>query len=734
MQGAYSCLFFCISFFYCSLFCFSQSQKKADSLLRTLSPTIADTTRVRVCLEVAQLYMYEDSVKFIIYLNEAENLAKKKQFFSLEAKCKRLFGDYLNKVQGKSIAATKYYHESIKLFDKEHNYKEIALNYHTLGFIYSILGDYTAAMRCVIKILKMPEIQTDKLMMMKGYTLLAQIYYMQDDFKQAITYQVKSIDMASKQINDDQLATLLNNLAVFYLSNQEYNNAIKANKEAIDIYQKLGDSLSMSYPIHNLGDVYLKMKEYQKALPFFELSVRLSEKAGANLELALDYITISMCYVGMGNANKAELYAQKGLKLAKNNNEYNSIVSSYEVFSLIDSMRGNHERSAYYYKMSVKLRDSISNIEKIEQLNRMTTIYETEKKETENLILRKEQEKKQEIIELQYYIIAVSGVSFFLCVWLATVYYKANQRRKKVNELLKVQQQKIAETNQELSSQNHEIQAIVKMVQQQNHQLEVQNKEITDSITYAQRIQQAMLPANSRFDTIFGLENYFIYYQPRNVVSGDFYWLHEGTNIDNPITILVLADCTGHGVPGALMSMIGIQLLQKIVIQKNIQQPNEILFNLQKEIELLMQQGHGKTYDGMDAVVLAIAPKEQQILFSGAINGVYYIQNKELTEIKGDKNMIGGANLQAERKFNLQTIVCNVPTTFYLFSDGYKDQFGGKNNKKFSAKQIKELLLQHHDKNMTTQKEIISTTINQWKLAANETQTDDISVIGLKIG
>jgi serine phosphatase RsbU (regulator of sigma subunit) len=733
MQHSYSYLFFYLFFFLCSFFGFSQTQKKADSLLAILSTNTHDTTKVIVWLQIANLYLHEDSTQFVTYLKKAETLAQQKKYFDLQARCKRAFAVYLNKVEGKSIAATKYYYESIRLFEVEKNYTEIAQNYHSLGFIYSIIGDYPSALRCAVKILKMPEIQTDTKMMVKGYTLLAQIYYMQDDFKQAVSYQAKSLEFARKEGDEDKIATLLNNLAVFSLSNKEYEKAISANKEAIAIYQKLGDSLAMSYPIHNLGDVYLNMKQYKKALPFFELSVRLSEEGGSSLELAIDYITIGMCYVGMGKADKAESYAKKGLELAKNNQEYNSIVSSYEVFAMIDSMRGDCERSAKYYKMSVKLRDSISNTEKSEQLNRMTTMYETDRKETENLILKKEQEKIQATVKLQYFLLAAGMIGFLLCIWLATVYYKASRRRKIANQLLQVQQKEIAEKNQELWLQNRETQGIVETVRLQNNKLEVQHKEITDSIAYAQRIQQAMLPFNNRFDATFGEENYFIYYQPRNVVSGDFYWLYEGENAENQATILILADCTGHGVPGAFMSMIGIQLLQKIVIQKNILLPNEILANLQEEIVYVMQQKQSKTYDGMDVVILSIDKTQKQVLFAGAMNSIYYIQNNELFEEKGDKNMIGGVNLHTERNFNLKTIDCNIATTFYLFSDGYQDQFGGKNNKKFSSKQMKELLLKNCEKPMNSQAKTIETTIQAWMLAANETQTDDMTVIGLKI-
>ncbi len=247
------------------------------------------------------------------------------------------------------------------------------------------------------------------------------------------------------------------------------------------------------------------------------------------------------------------------------------------------------------------------------------------------------------------------------------------------------------------------------------------------------------MPFANRFDNTFGTENYFILYQPRNVVSGDFYWLYEGeqnaNQIANPnqIITLIVADCTGHGVPGAFMSMIGTQLLQEIVIQKNITSPENILINLQREIAYALQQKQSKTHDGMDIVALSIDRANKKVLFSGAMNPIFYVQNNELIELKGDKNPIGGVQIDADRSYTLKMIDCDVPTTFYLVSDGYQDQFGGERDKKFTSRRMKELFAENHSKTMEMQKNSLENAINEWITIANETQTDDITVMGIKI-
>jgi serine phosphatase RsbU (regulator of sigma subunit) len=263
--------------------------------------------------------------------------------------------------------------------------------------------------------------------------------------------------------------------------------------------------------------------------------------------------------------------------------------------------------------------------------------------------------------------------------------------------------------------------------------LQNQHNEITDSIAYAQRIQQAVLPFTDRFNATFGAENYFILYKPRNVVSGDFYWLYENDKVENQPIILVVADCTGHGVPGAFMSMIGIQLLQEIVIQQNTILPDEILTKLKSEIIYVLKQKQSKTNDGMDAVAISINKPNKKVLFAGAMNPLFYIQDDKLIEIKGDKISIGGMYSDEGKIYSSTTILCETTTTFYLVSDGYRDQFGGKANKKFTSKQMKELFMTNHQQKMSVQKNILETAINEWITIANETQTDDITVMGIKI-
>ena len=253
-----------------------------------------------------------------------------------------------------------------------------------------------------------------------------------------------------------------------------------------------------------------------------------------------------------------------------------------------------------------------------------------------------------------------------------------------------------------------------------------QNKHITDSIMYASRIQHAILPPQEIIAN--NVPEHFILFKPRDIVSGDYYWM---TQIDDTI-IVTAADCTGHGVPGAFMSLLGITFLNEIVHEQRITSPHTILNELRQRIKDSLNKGNtGESYkDGMDMAVCLINKSNYKLSYAGAYNSLYLIRNKKLTEIKADKMPVGLSD-KMDVPFQLHNWQLEKGDSFYMFSDGYADQFGGPRNKKFMSKSFKKLLvsIEHHD--MTNQKEILNNTINDW-MGTNE-QVDDILIIGIRM-
>lgn len=321
--------------------------------------------------------------------------------------------------------------------------------------------------------------------------------------------------------------------------------------------------------------------------------------------------------------------------------------------------------------------------------------------------------------------------------------YQIQKRKKELERQVLLKTREISEQNEELAQQRDEI-------GQQKKMLEKKNQSITDSIYYAKRIQDAILHP---FEEIYkSIPESFIYWDPRDIVSGDFYWFVETEprplfensilypNKDNIFkgfsqskTILAAVDCTGHGIPGAFMSMIGNDLLNEIVKEKGIYEADKILNELHIRIQRTLKQQETLNRDGMDLALCVIDKEEKTLEFAGAKNSLFMIKSGELTEIRGDKMPIGGVHKDGAngRIFSKQLIHIEEPTWFYMLTDGFQDQFGEFTQKKFSRHRLRELLLNIYQRPMDEQKDALAYTLKEW--AGKEIRIDDVLIIGFKL-
>ncbi|MFW5886595.1 MAG: PP2C family protein-serine/threonine phosphatase, partial [Bacteroidota bacterium] len=290
--------------------------------------------------------------------------------------------------------------------------------------------------------------------------------------------------------------------------------------------------------------------------------------------------------------------------------------------------------------------------------------------------------------------------------------------------------------NRLLDRQNQEIKAQQEIIRDRN-------RKILQSINYAKKIQKAILPAGESFKEYF--PESFVFFEPRDVVSGDFYWFSDA-NIKSVISKDILSpnenskkvyivsaiDCTGHGVPGAFMSMVGYNIMQNI-ISKGIISPEKILTVLNTGVKNLLKQDQTDLRDGMDMALCVVKEDEGIVEFAGAKNPLVYFVDGQMNVIKGDKMPIGGflQNLYKNKEFTKHTIKITKPTTFYLYSDGFQDQVGGEKGRKFLSTKFREFLAEIHQKPMAEQKEIIGETLENWK--GNYSQDDDILIMGFRV-
>ncbi len=323
-------------------------------------------------------------------------------------------------------------------------------------------------------------------------------------------------------------------------------------------------------------------------------------------------------------------------------------------------------------------------------------------------------------------------------------FYKNEQERAKEeklkalkeNERLITEQnirleEKVEERTQELQESNEELNITLQQLRDQHQVIETKNKDITSSLNYAFRIQTAMLPRAERIKTC--LPDHFIFFKPRDIVSGDFYWFHEETDENDCQKMIIAAiDCTGHGIPGAFMSMIADSLLNYIVLEKNIKKANLILNEMHRSVYKALQQDVSENKDGMDVSLCVIDQANQTLEFAGAHHPLVYIQDQQLHYIKGDRSSIGGYPFEKEQRFSCHQIKLDRPTAFYLFSDGFPDQFGGPKIKKYMIRRFRNFLLRIHQRPMEEQKTLLENELITW-MGTTEKQIDDILVMGVSL-
>ncbi len=259
----------------------------------------------------------------------------------------------------------------------------------------------------------------------------------------------------------------------------------------------------------------------------------------------------------------------------------------------------------------------------------------------------------------------------------------------------------------------------------QRSELQLRNKDLTDSLNYARRIQAALLPAEHHIRKIFN--DYFIYYRPKHIVSGDFYWFSERDDK----YFIAAADCTGHGVPGALMSMIGLELIQKIINEMKVDDSDQLLLTMNRELESAFfkeESGKALIRDGIEMSMCIIDKKTREMEFSGAFLPVYIVRDDKLIEIKGDKKNV--VQSFAMVSFNRSTFRLREGDILYLFSDGYADQFGGPENKKFMYRRLRHILLTISKYPLLDQERILDETITSWM--DGHDQIDDMMILGVK--
>lgn len=570
------------------------------------------------------------------------------------------------------------------------------------------------------------------------YKLMANIYLHQNDISKAEEHYTKALEVAEK-INDAELLIGIKNGQgnVFY-ARKDYKQALDTYFSVHKLAIKMNNKPKIADIESNIGKVYLAQGMSSLAIDFFQKAL-VTAKAINNVEEIIENsLILADYYASHRLSNESLEYARTALAAAEKMQARFFVQKSWALLAEVYGQKEEYKKAYEYNKLSKILEDSILGRDNKQQYTAINSQYENETKEKERIINNLQIEQHRKDLENQQkvtYIFITSSLIFIGLSILAFVLYK---RQKKAVRQIRAQNDEINAKSIEINEQKNAIESKNEALEDAYYEIEKKNENIMASISYAKRIQTALLPDQDEINAV--LTKNFIFYKPKDVISGDFYYFTDLPSINkngtNDISILAVADCTGHGVPGAFMSVLGVQSLNKI-IQEGVTAPDKILSELHKEIRQVLKQQVNEVRDGMDIILCLIDKKRKVLEYAGAINPLYYVQKNEegvaqFYEIKATKRAIGGFQRnEGERFFEKHTIDISKPTQFYLATDGYRDQFGGIENKKFMARRFKDVLFYIHEMPMQEQHRVINETIYNW-LGKNDS-IDDMLVIGFEL-
>lgn len=604
----------------------------------------------------------------------------------------------------------KYSEQAIKLAEKLN--KNPAQPTVLKGTVYLYSGKLASALECFVKAANYYKANHNNIGMGIAYIYISEVYNQQENPDNAKYYLKNAIEILRKEKDSIYLATAYHDLGYVNYRIGQYDTALILYLKTSEIYQKLGHITEYAVCLGNSGLVYSRQLEFQKAEDYLLRAIEILTKQGeqgderAVTEYMIEYAGILQ---HKGEIKKAIVSATLSFGKAAKNNLLEFERDAAYLLAKLYQVSGKYDSAYHYQSLYINANDSIKSVKNIQKMADLRTGFEVANKQAEVDVLR-----KNKLIQL----IVILGLVLILllAIGLILLYYYSLKRSQRLTAALDERRILLEKQSQELKEQREE--------------LMLQKGEIISSINYAKRIQSAILPPEVYINEL--LNENFILYLPKDIISGDFYWIKQVKNY----IILTSADCTGHGVPAAFMSMLGISCLNEIVQSRDFTHANQILNELRKEIKHSLRQTGKKEEmrDGMDIALCVIDSKNNIMQYSGAHNPLYIISNNngnsEIKEIKADPMPVG-IHFLGDRSFTNHEVQLEIGDTFYIFSDGFIDQIGGENNHRFTSERFKKLLVTIYDQPLYEQKEILEKTLKDWMGA--HPQTDDILVIGVRV-
>ncbi len=660
----------------------AQDQMELKKLHAELENSKEDSTLAKVNFKISKLYYNIDNQKSLQYCLKALKIAEK-------CDC--------NAIEGKI--------------------------HYMAGMIYEILGKKNKTLDHYQKGLKIFEELDDKMKVADGYVNMGYCHYGLNSFEKAIEFFNKALVIYKNLGDKVGESDALNNLGATYLAMNDLDNSILNLKKSLEINKKTGNKSNIATSLINIGNIYFTNQKYDEALKEYLAALLYLDKSVDESLYGKCITNIGVIYKNQGKTDKAIKYYKEAMEIFRRLQDAEMLSVLYKNYSFCLAEIGRYEEANEYLEQKIVIDDSLSNKYQMDQIAEMSEKYEADKKQKEISLLTKEKknarqknqiqklenEKQQADIERTNTLLYFSLGALFILIAIALLLTNQNRLKAKVNKQLTAQKKLLLDAKQVIESKN---------------------KDILDSILYAKRIQEAILQEENK--ALKNLPQHFVIFKPKDIVSGDFYWTMQTENS----WYAAVADCTGHGVPGAFMSMLGIAFLNEITINESIKKPSDILDELRlKVIRELGQTGNiGENKDGMDISLIKFNKSTNEIEFAGAHNSLLVVRNNDIIQLNADKQPIG---YQIDQKpFTNTKMKVEKEDTVFLLSDGYADQFGGPTShakslgKKFKLNKFKEMIIGISKEKIHQQKQIIEKCFEDWK--GDNEQIDDVCIMAIK--
>ena len=693
-----------------SISSYSQDRQTVDSLKHELSIASSDTAKILLRSEIGfagwilrEGYWDSIAVDCRSFIKQSrQHHAAELLVFKQRLAAALMSIAYVKSNSGYANDAIKLYQETLVIQTELDDKDGIATILNNLANIYDDKGDIPKALELYQNSMEIRVDIGDLSGIASTLNNLAYLYTKLEEYDMAIENFTESLEMSKKLEDDRYISLAWNNLGYVHQKQGDLVKSEKYHKKSLSLRTKIDDLKGIAMSNNMLGMVAKDNFEYNKALDFFKVSLKIYNDNNSLKGVGTSLSNMGETYILKGNYAEADKCIQKSLDIATELGYPLDIQIAAEMLTEINKQKGDWKKAIEMYELFILMKDSLKNIENNKLIIKQNLQKEYEKMTLADSLLTAE-EKKVTDAEIETH--------------KAQIDQEQTKRYALYGGLAIVILFGVLMFNRFLVSQKKN-----SLIQEQKEIVQKKNKEILDSINYAKRIQSAILPASNTINQ--HLKDNFILYKPKDIVAGDFYWLE----IKNGKTLFAVADCTGHGVPGAMISVVCNNGLNRSVREHGLTDPGKIL---DKTREIVIQEfsksGEEEMADGMDISLCSIEGNKMQ--WAGANNPLWIIRKGELLETLPNRQPIG--NYPFSKPFLTHEITLEKEDRLYLFSDGFPDQFGGVKGKKYKVKNLKKLLISISHNPMNEQQRILNSVFEEWR--ADFEQIDDICILGLKI-